>query len=202
MGLDMYLYRYPKSKTKEQINKESDDLWEKGIDEWRKGFKEKYEVAYWRKVNFLHGYIVEHFADSVDECQPIPLAKEDFEEIASAVDNAIAAFEGTKFIAYKKIGEKDYQPIYAVDTSVEPIKIGWKDGKLTDEKALNIGEWRVEEDVAGKLSGILPTCPGFFFGSYSYDSWYVSDVYALREELKTILADWDDSCDYIYEASW
>lgn len=124
MGLDMYLYRYPKSKTKEQIKQESEGLWKKGIDEWRKGFKEKYEVAYWSKVNFLHGYIVEHFADGVDECQPIPLVREDFEEIASAVDNAIAAFEGTKFIAYKEIGEKDYQPIYAVDTSIKPIKIG------------------------------------------------------------------------------
>ena len=46
-----------------------------------------YELAYWRKHPDLHGYIVECFADGVDECQEIPLSREDLEQIISAVED-------------------------------------------------------------------------------------------------------------------
>lgn len=38
------------------------------------------EIAYWRKFNALHGYIVDTFADGVDECQKIPLTKENIQK--------------------------------------------------------------------------------------------------------------------------
>ena len=52
---------------------------------------------------------------------------------------------------------------------------------------------------------ILPPTPGFFFGTYEIDEWYMEDmkhtVTALNHILSTIPADnWDWS--FIYQASW
>lgn len=51
---------------------------------------------------------------------------------------------------------------------------------------------------------VLPTQPGFFFGSYEYDDWYMEDMKLTVEQLDAILAgvketDW---VDFIYRASW
>jgi hypothetical protein len=48
--------------------------------------KEDRELAYWRKHRDLHGYIIRNFADGVDECQPIPLSKDNIENIIDAVE--------------------------------------------------------------------------------------------------------------------
>ena len=47
MGLDMYLYE-----------------------------KQVHEVAYWRKANAIHGWIIS-YTNSVDDCSPISLSKRD-----------------------------------------------------------------------------------------------------------------------------
>jgi hypothetical protein len=75
MGLDMYLegHRFDFDE-KEQVD----------------GFPVKQkvlELGYWRKHPNLHGYIVETFADGVDECQEIALGKEEIEKIMEAVKN-------------------------------------------------------------------------------------------------------------------
>lgn len=43
------------------------------------------ELGYWRKHPNLHGYIVEHFAEGVDECQEIALDASAIEQIITAV---------------------------------------------------------------------------------------------------------------------
>jgi hypothetical protein len=43
------------------------------------------ELGYWRKHPNLHGYIVENFADGVDECQEIELAPADLLNIIEAI---------------------------------------------------------------------------------------------------------------------
>ena len=42
------------------------------------------ELAYWRKHPDLHGYIVQTFADGVDECQEIPLTAAQLRHVADA----------------------------------------------------------------------------------------------------------------------
>ena len=42
-------------------------------------------LGYWRKHPNLHGYIVNNFADGVDQCQRIDLGEEDIEKIIDAV---------------------------------------------------------------------------------------------------------------------
>lgn len=43
------------------------------------------EMGYWRKHPNLHGYIVNTFAEGVDECQEIELGKDDLLQIAKAI---------------------------------------------------------------------------------------------------------------------
>lgn len=40
-----------------------------------------YGIAYWRKFNALHGWIVKHCADGVDECQEIEVPREDLRQL-------------------------------------------------------------------------------------------------------------------------
>jgi len=68
---------------------------------------ETYELGYWRKHPNLHGYIVETFADGIDECQRIDLSAEDIRRITAAVE-AEALPETTGFFFGRSDGsEKD-----------------------------------------------------------------------------------------------
>jgi len=46
-----------------------------------------FELCYWRKHPNLHGYIVNEFAEGVDECQEIDLSKEDVVQLMMSVSN-------------------------------------------------------------------------------------------------------------------
>jgi hypothetical protein len=80
MGLDMYLYGEKYLWTDwEHLEKNARE----------DGFKLKsreLEIGYWRKHPNLHGFIVETFAGGKDECQEIPLSKEDLQKIIAAVE--------------------------------------------------------------------------------------------------------------------
>lgn len=79
MGLDMYLeghkYIWQNHDHPEQ-------------DPTEDGFRVKWkvlELGYWRKHPNLHGYIVNKFADGVDECQEISLSLKNLEQLLKAV---------------------------------------------------------------------------------------------------------------------
>jgi hypothetical protein len=204
MGLDMYLYRYPKSKTKEQIEKESDELWNKSIEEWRKGWQEVYEIAYWRKVNFLHGWFVCTLAGNVDECQEIAVRKCNMESLKVLVDKACPVILKAKFIPQKDISAKDdWKAKYVDDPDKEAIPVVWNADEGKFEGVDKNTPYRVSDEAAKELSEILPYTEGFFFGSYCYGLWYAWEMLLLQEKLDKLLADWDDEkYTYIYEASW
>lgn len=86
MGLDMFLIG-------EKMN------W--GEPDFEDGFKvtaKQLELGYWRKHPNLHGFIVNTFADGVDECQKINLTVEDLKTILTAVkNNALPHTEGFFF---------------------------------------------------------------------------------------------------------
>jgi hypothetical protein len=44
------------------------------------------ELGYWRKHPNLHGFIVNEFADGIDECQEIHLSREDLVKTLGAVE--------------------------------------------------------------------------------------------------------------------
>lgn len=72
MGLDMYLTgeRYSMKPRKRGDRK-----------------SEQYHLGYWRKHPNLHGYIVQTFADAVDECQEIELSAGRIKQIIEAIKN-------------------------------------------------------------------------------------------------------------------
>jgi len=74
MGLDMYLTG---ERTLGRI--------ERPGSKYRIRLKEEHELGYWRKHPNLHGYIVQHFADGIDECQPISLSEYELQDIIDAV---------------------------------------------------------------------------------------------------------------------
>ena len=53
-------------------------------------------------------------------------------------------------------------------------------------------------------ASVLPTQPGFFFGSYDYDEWYMEDMKLTVEQLDKILEATPEGgwTDFIYRASW
>lgn len=79
MGLDMYL-EGRKYIMQDWSNSDNDEVEE--------GFRVKekvYDLGYWRKHPNLHGYIVQTFAENVDECQDIELDQEAMVKLIAAV---------------------------------------------------------------------------------------------------------------------
>jgi hypothetical protein len=77
MGLDMYLTGEALF-TPEHPNRRLKPYAKEG---------ETYRLGYWRKHPNLHGFIVQTFADGVDECQEIDLTAEAIRSIIDAVKN-------------------------------------------------------------------------------------------------------------------
>ncbi|MDL2284470.1 hypothetical protein LJC19_04935 [Oxalobacter sp. OttesenSCG-928-P03] len=51
-------------------------------------------------------------------------------------------------------------------------------------------------------SKIMPTCPGFFFGSVEYDDFYRQDLEETVEMLEALLEEDNSDADFYYRASW
>ena len=47
------------------------------------------ELGYWRKANAIHGWIVREKANDVDECQMIPLTRNDLEQLRKVCLNVL-----------------------------------------------------------------------------------------------------------------
>ena len=89
MGLDMYLW-----------GRESKHFDDPRVvdDKGRQVVACEIDLGYWRKHPNLHGFIVDTFADGVDECQRIALDVEDIEKIIHAINaKALPYTEGFFF---------------------------------------------------------------------------------------------------------
>ena len=103
MGLDMYLSARKLHRTQYQgTGEEFVRLPKPEMD----GFERSHstaEVCYWRKNHWLHGFIVEEFADGEDECQEITLLHKDLVKIYETLEkwrddpDALSATEGFFF---------------------------------------------------------------------------------------------------------
>lgn len=87
MGLDMYLYK--ETYVKNWSFHKPEQKWNITATQGGKPSRIRpervstitEEIAYWRKFNALHAFIVNHFADGVDECQKIFLYDEQLKKI-------------------------------------------------------------------------------------------------------------------------
>lgn len=94
MGLDMYLTaevfvtRGPEFKFDQAL---PDDAFSRLVEilavqdvvdqEGFTGIEVKVPVGYWRKANAIHGWFVTHYAGGEDNCERIPLTREDLERL-------------------------------------------------------------------------------------------------------------------------
>ena len=81
MGLDMYLrgdhFNSDQSKKGKIKRQKLDNEFEVSSYE--------VDLGYWRKHADLHGYIVNTFADGIDDCQKIELSEDDLDKIIMAI---------------------------------------------------------------------------------------------------------------------
>ena len=107
MGLDMYLTGekfFPSHKIDRPLDLDGDRIQQSEI-----------ELGYWRKFAPLHIFIVNTFADGVDECQRINLHEGDLVAIAEAImaekltpnEGSTGCFFGNDEIWDKYRGEKE-----------------------------------------------------------------------------------------------
>lgn len=104
MGLDMYIVSIPKVALRSfeemlvianQVENDQpyDSLAEPYVFQKGTHFRWQsimHDVMYWRKVNAIHGWFVEHVQDGIDECQTVQVTKDDVERLLSLVDAVLA----------------------------------------------------------------------------------------------------------------
>jgi hypothetical protein len=127
MGLDMYLYasKYESKSLYRGGNEKGfypEDLQDFQTDIFERNFvskQTKYHIGYWRKFNALHSYIVENFADGVDDCKPIYLSPSDIDNILNTLrkarDNKDKANEILPTSSGFFFGSQDYDEWYWKD---------------------------------------------------------------------------------------
>lgn len=150
MGLDMYLYakkskysseyRHPELCVYPEPLKELEQRIEQ--DNFKSCyFIELYQIAYWRKFNALHNWIVENKADGVDHCQEIEIEREDLETLVALFEQILKEPSKAKdllptcsgfFFGSKDYDEWYFQDMkYTVDIFKKIIKVLQKDEELS-----------------------------------------------------------------------
>lgn len=139
------------------------------------------EMAYWRKQNAIHNWIVKNCGEGIDKCQEIYINREDMGKLLTVVNTVLA---GSKIVDGKV---NSGYTIKQTPTGIEK-KHNWVDGKVVKDSSL--------------AEMLLPTAEGFFFGSTDYDEWYITGLTETKEVLERIMAIEKDTSDYYYQASW
>lgn len=73
------------------------------------------------------------------------------------------------------------------------------------QKVLNTlnSEYLTDDEKSEICEELLPTQQGFFFGTYTYDDWYKTQVENTIKIIEDVEKDFDESYDRLYyEASW
>ena len=97
------------------------------------------ELGYWRKHPNLHGYIVQSFADGVDECQPIELTRDDLLTIIAVVKSGSLPHTEGFFFGTSDGSERD------ADIAILEKAVAWLDS--TPKKAPEARLPRESRDV-------------------------------------------------------
>ena len=102
MGLDMYLYKeeylsaYSKDKKSQEVRKSVLDRLSipHKDDAFMNGVTISTTDIYWRKVNSIHAWFVEHVQDGNDDCRRYYVTEHDLKELLDAVSEQLRNREG------------------------------------------------------------------------------------------------------------
>lgn len=180
MGLDMYLYRktYLPTYGQHKLNVEVKGDIDK-IKPAIKSDKIEYideEIAYWRKANAIHNFIVQNAADGVDECQVIEVSTDLLQDLVNRCK---------RILNESKIGKRE-ESVYSMVTKTEEVRTF---------------EYLEDTTLAQEL---LPTQAGFFFGSTEFDDWYIEQLRNTIDQIEPYISEDADNgySTFYYEASW
>lgn len=183
MGLDMYLERRSYVKNWDYMTPpERHEITVKRGGEVRDDIKPERisyiieQVAYWRKANHIHKWFVDHVQDGQDDCGEYGVSIEQLAELVNTCKTVLSSVETVE-------GYVGQGTTYHADGRVEHHT---KRGQVV-----------AQQELADKL---LPTQPGFFFGSTDYDEYYLDECRSTIEMLEPLLADTESS--YYYSSSW
>ena len=152
--------------------------WDTGHECPYKSIRE--EVAYWRKANHIHKWLVDRLQDGIDDCEYHREAtEEDLEDLLDICDTILDD---------------------AVLVTGKVINGYHLNGDGTEEPILENGRIIKNPEICEKL---LPCTSGFFFGSTEYDQWYIEDVRYTQQAIERILRETDFETQMIYYiSSW
>lgn len=185
MGLDMYLTKkiYIGAQYEHRNITGSIDIRKDGkllpID-LSKVSEIKEQAIYWRKANQIHNWFIKNCANEDDNCREMDVSREQLEEL-------------------RDLCQKIVDECKMVKGQVVNGQTGTKEGWVNNYEE---GELIENPEVAEEL---LPTTSGFFFGSTSYDQYYMDDIKYTLENLNKLLEETvPDYMDvyYSYHASW
>lgn len=220
MGLDMYLYKFPRYKdtTPDQIDAIAQYC------EWINAREKKLEYATDSFAEYAP-YEAENLPDDVDVISFYSkfATKDDWNWVSIGEEvaywrkaNAIHAW----FVERVQGGEDDcrYHKEVTKDIITElrdicaevieksilalgDVRNGQRYSPETGwEDIIEQGKLIINPEVADEL---LPTRSGFFFGSTDYDQWYMNDIISTYKQLTKILEETDFEKDMIYySSSW
>jgi len=207
MGLDMYIN---KNKTVECDH------------EKRERTVKISEVLYLRKANQIHRYIVDNFADGVDECQEISMDIEDIKKLNELCKRIVKESELAGGWVYynhtcgRWLGEGEGIAL-AKKKGNEFVKVGECSASM-----LSVGDYIYQDkNNADKVESIekrdnryfaqcgseywteiiknpelakseLPTRAGFFFGDTNYTKYYLDDLKEYSRQADEIIADYEN----------
>lgn len=140
-------------------------------------------VCYWRKANQIHKWFVDNVQNGVDDWRSYDVELEDLKKLLSLC----------KEVKEKAILKEDKVSVGETlkDGEWEPIL---EDGKIIEN--------------AEEIAELLPTSSGCFFGSTSYDEFYMNDIEHTIKDLEEIIKDEEELrklgfySEFYYQASW
>lgn len=205
MGLDMYLYAEKYVGEYDYVNEPSGGVTKQNNPDYDKanllvsnmptgefgGITITKCVAYWRKANAVHGWIVRELADGVDECQRIYMDREDLIRLRDACVEGLVDRDKAK----------------PTNSSTKSFSL---DKAKNPEDVLNnlLKAFKTEISNANRVTAVtegdpIPPTSGFFFGGTEKDEYYYSYLAETAETISAILAsDPDGEFTYYYKASW
>lgn len=149
------------------------------------------QVAYWRKANAIHGWIVRNLAGGVDDCERVYLDRE--------------ALRTLRDCCVKELANRSE----AVPNDPDNATLELEDSGNPEEVIKVIME-QISEQSANRSKTITLADPlelapvsGFFFGSADKDKWYYEDLEYTVDTLNSLLAaTTDEDYSFYYQASW
>ena len=135
------------------------------------------QVGYWRKANQIHNWFVENVQSGQDDCEyHQEVTKETLASLLGICKDVLASCE-------------------MVDGT---ISVGTEFNNGVATPITTNGKYIKDPTMAQIL---LPTTPGFFFGSYDYDEYYVDDIKQTINIIEHVLATTDFETQMIYYVS-